>query len=127
MAVDETKNCVDSILTNVNGDKKIIIIDNASPNNSFSILSELFANDNTVDVITTDNNLGFACGNNFGYRYALDKYQPDFIVVMNNDMEILDADFQNGFIKAYNKYRYDILGPDIYPTKKKYHQNPQTR
>ena len=127
MALDETIQCAESILGNVEGEKKIIIADNCSPNGSIANLKERYAETADVDVIGTDSNLGFARGNNFGYKYALSKYDPDFIVVMNNDMEIRQKDFIGQMEQSYREYGFDVLGPDIYSTKKKYHQNPQTR
>lgn len=127
MALDETIQCAESILSNVEGEKKIIIADNCSPNGSIANLKERYAETADVDVIGTDSNLGFARGNNFGYKYALSKYDPDFIVVMNNDMEIRQKDFIGQMEQSYREYGFDVLGPDIYSTKKKYHQNPQTR
>ena len=75
----------------------------------------------------TGENLGFAKGNNFGYAYAVREYSPDFVVVMNNDMEIRQKDFIGQIYRSFEEYRFAVMGPDIYSTKKKYHQNPQTR
>ena len=127
MAADETIKCVDSILENVEGEKQIIVVDNFSPNDSFGVLKEKYEGNEQVDVIQTKKNLGFARGNNFGYRFAAENYSPDFIVVMNNDMEIYQEDFISHIYSSYEKYGYDILGPDVYSTKMDYHQNPQTR
>lgn len=127
MALDETIQCVESILNNVEGEKKIIVADNCSPNGTIADLKDRYAETADVDVIGTDSNLGFAGGNNFGYKYALSKYDPDFIVVMNNDMEIRQKDFIGQMEQSFREYGFDVLGPDIYSTKKKYHQNPQTR
>ncbi len=126
IVVEETKMCVQSI-KEIEGEKKIIIVDNASPNNSINDLHKLYDNDAEIDVIASKKNLGYARGNNLGYKYAVKKYNPDFIVVMNNDMEIKQKDFIEETFKAYDKYKFTILGPDIYSTQKKYHQNPQTR
>ena len=127
MAVDETVVCVESILHNVEGEKRLILVDNASPNGSVKELEEKYGENPLVDVLETGENLGFARGNNFGYRYAVEKYAPSFVVVMNNDMEIRQKDFIKQLEKSYEEHRFAILGPDIYSTKKKYHQNPQTR
>ena len=127
MASDETISCVNSILNNVEGEKKIILVDNASPNGSIKELKQKYDNNDSVDVIGSDENLGFAKGNNLGYKYAVEKYAPEFVVVMNNDMEILQSDFIDGIYRSYYEYNYSIMGPDIYSTKKEYHQNPQTR
>ena len=127
MALDETITCVDSISNNVQGERKIIVVDNASPNGSIKGLLERYKNSPYVDVIGTTKNLGFANGNNYGYKYAVEKYNPDFVVVMNNDMEIKQAEFISQIVKCYEEYKFYIMGPDIYSTKKQYHQNPQTR
>lgn len=126
MVVSETSACVESI-KKIEGDKKIIIVDNASPNGSVKQIRELYGADSTVDIIESSSNLGYARGNNLGYEYAISKYNPDFIVVMNNDMVISQIDFNKKISAAYNEYHFFILGPDIYSTQKKYHQNPQTR
>lgn len=127
MAADETIKCVESILNHVDGNKKIIVVDNCSPNKSYDVLLKKYHHHPDVDVIKTEKNLGFAKGNNVGYCYAIKEYNPEFIVVMNNDMEIVQSDFIKYIYDAYEQYSYDILGPDIYSTKMKYHQNPQTR
>ena len=127
MALEETVVCVESILHNVEGEKRIVVVDNASPNGSVKQLRERYEDEPLVDVIETGKNLGFARGNNFGYRYATTNYAPSFVVVMNNDMEILQKDFIERMEQSYEEHRFAIMGPDIYSTKKKYHQNPQTR
>ena len=127
MALEETIQCVESILNNIEGDKKVIVVDNCSPNNTGADLEKRYAGSGNVDVLQTGKNLGFAKGNNFGYGYAVQNYDPDFVVVMNNDMEIRQQDFISRVEKSWEEHRFAVMGPDIYSTKKKYHQNPQTR
>lgn len=127
MALDETVQCVESILNNIEGEKKVIVVDNCSPNGTLADLRARYETVPDVDVIGTDSNLGFARGNNFGYQYAVSSYDPDFAVVMNNDMEITQRDFIAQMVKSCREYGFAVMGPDIYSTKKKYHQNPQTR
>lgn len=127
MALDETILCVESIRNNIDGEKKVIVVDNCSPNGTLADLQARYKSVPEVDVIGTDRNLGFAKGNNFGYNYAVSKYDPDFTVVMNNDMEIRQKDFILQMEQSYKEYGFAVMGPDIYSTKKKYHQNPQTR
>ena len=126
MALEETVVCVESILNNVEGEKRVIIVDNASPNGSVKDLRDRYGGNPLVDVLETGANLGFARGNNYGYRYAVKNYAPAFAVVMNNDMEIRQHDFIGRMEQSYEEHRFAIMGPDIYSTKKKYHQNPQT-
>ena len=127
MALEETIQCVESILNNIEGDKKVIVVDNCSPNNTGADLEKRYAGSGNVDVLQTGKNLGFAKGNNFGYGYAVQNYDPDFVIVMNNDMEIGQQDFISRMEKSWEEHRFAVMGPDIYSTKKKYHQNPQTR
>ena len=127
MALDETIQCVESILNNIEGEKKVIVVDNCSPNGTLADLQARYETAPDVDVLGTGSNLGFARGNNFGYQYAVQRYAPDFAVVMNNDMEITQSDFIAQMEKSCEEYGFAVMGPDIYSTKKKYHQNPQTR
>ena len=53
------------------------------------------------------------------------KDSPDFIVVMNNDVMIEQADFLERIEASYEKNRFAILGPDVFSTKTRQHQNPQ--
>lgn len=126
IAEDETKQCINSILNNVDGEKKIIVVDNASPNGSGYNLKKFYASDNRIDIILNKNNDGFAQGNNIGYYFAKTNYNPDFIIVMNNDMEIQQREFINEIYNCYNKYKFAVMGPDIYSTKAKKHQNPES-
>ncbi len=123
-ALDETNNCINKIREKVSGDKRIIIVDNCSPNESGRKLGQQYSNSSDVQVILMEENLGFAKGNNIGFKEAK-KDSPDFIVVMNNDVFIEQDDFTERIEKSYKNTQFAILGPDIYSTKIKGHQNPQ--
>ena len=122
-AFDVTINCVQNIEKLSIKEKKIIIVDNDSQND-FQRLLAFFKNDEVIEVVETHSNGGFAKGNNIGYEFSR-KYTPKFIVIMNNDMEILSNDFEDKLETAYKNTDFDVLGPDIYSVKYKYHQNPQ--
>lgn len=66
-------------------DRIILIVDNASPNNSFSILKEEFQEEAKVDIISSGYNGGYAKGNNYGLHYAK-KYNPQYVCIINNDI-----------------------------------------
>ena len=55
----------------------------------------------------------------------MEKFNPDFIVVMNNDVEIIQEDFIERISRIYDKEKYGVLGPDIFSTYVKIHQNPK--
>lgn len=66
-------------------DYGILIVDNNSQNNSFRQIKEVFGDDPRVEVIESNENGGYAKGNNIGLRYAK-KYNPDFVCIINNDV-----------------------------------------
>lgn len=120
---EETIKCIDSIKRNVSTQYRIVIVDNKSPNGSGEKLLRKYYSDRDVEVILSDCNLGFARGNNLGYKEL--RKDCDYIVVMNNDVELTQQDFCELVEKNHEKYHFDILGPDIYSTRGEFHQNPQ--
>ena len=107
----------------MNSNGNIIIVDNASPNNSGKELKTYFDNDSRVEVIFQDKNEGFAKGNNYGYSYVKEKYGANYIVVMNNDVFIEQIDFEDVIKKFMITNNVDVCGPDII-TNSGGHQNP---
>lgn len=126
MAIEYTIECIDSIKNNINYDNQnIVVVDNGSPNNSGYILKDKYKNDTSVNIIISDENLGFAKGNNLGYKYAKEFLNSNYIVVLNNDTVIEQEDFSDKIIELYNQKKYHVLGPDIISTRiKGHHQNP---
>lgn len=122
---DETVAEVMHVINDLSGKSKVVIVDNASPNGSGKKLEELFLNNKNVDVILSDNNTGYAKGNNLGIRYALEKYSPDFIILANNDIEFKQNNFLELLKESFQKKNFDILGPDIFVPETGIHQNPK--
>lgn len=63
----------------------IVIVDNNSPNDSFSVLNEQFKNINNVYTIQNHENSGFAKGNNFGLKW-MNSLLPEYVCIINNDV-----------------------------------------
>lgn len=123
MSFEETIRVVKQV-RKIKGSKKIIIIDNNSPNGSFEILQEEFRMDQDVTLIRNKTNMGFAKGNNVGYLYAKRNFSPDYIIVMNNDIIFENDDLMERLDKSFEKFNFDILGPDIKTVYSGQHQNP---
>ena len=115
-------NCL--LSTFKNEDIQVVIVDNASINDSGKGLCKYFGAYPNVHVILSKENLGFAKGNNLGYRYAVEKLHAEFIVVQNNDVLVTDHRFIEKFVELYRKTDYAVLGPDIYSPHANLHQNP---
>lgn len=117
-----TKDCVQSLLS-LDGDKEIVIVDNASPDGSGTLLKALYSNEDRVNVLLNRINGGFADGNNIGYLFAKKHFHPDCIVVLNNDTLIKDVDFINKIFADEMNSQYHIVAPDVL-TIQGVHQNP---
>lgn len=89
---------------------KIIIIDNASTDNSVSELSRQFPN---YTLIKNKSNLGFAEGNNIGIRYALDS-GADYVFLLNNDTTVAPDVIDNLVAYAKKNPGAGLLNPKIY-------------
>ncbi|MEG2745733.1 MAG: glycosyltransferase [Gordonibacter sp.] len=112
--VELTRSCVESILSNPSSSKPfILIVDNASPNGSGVCLKQDYANNQQVEVLLNKKNLGFAKGNNVGLRYLNETYSPEFIVMLNNDVEIISTDFCQAIKDEYVRSEFAVLGPRI--------------
>ncbi len=79
-----TKNCINSILSNLKEDFKLLIIDNNSNDGSYSLLCKEFPN---ILCKKSKKNGGYAFGHSISVDYAI-KNQFDFIWILNNDLTI---------------------------------------
>lgn len=125
LAEEMTVECVNNILHNFEQELiEIVIVDNASPNGSGNHLLEKYASQKNVTVLLNHKNDGFACGNNVGYSFLREKKNCDYIIVMNNDVLIEQANFLKFIDDIYEKEKFAVLGPDIYCPAWKMRQNP---
>lgn len=112
--IDDTKKCVDSINTMCDGKNyEIVIVDNASKNNSGVELEKTYKDINNIHVIINSENLGFANGNNVGFKYIKENLTPDFIIMCNNDTWLLQNNFLDLIDKEYSISKFSVLGPKI--------------
>lgn len=120
-----TKRCIDSILgLDDTENVQIVVVDNASNDGSGDALINEYKDNEQVDVVIKKESGGFSDGNNTGYIYAIDKYNPDCMVMTNNDVIFEQNDFCQQVIKIYNNTKFDILGPDIVNTYDGKHCSP---
>lgn len=112
-AIGSTIESIESIRQNLGKECSIVVVDNASPDQSGEGLARKYKDENGIYVILNGKNDGFARGNNIGYQYAKEKLHADFIIVMNNDVLIVQKDFLQRITSIYKNKGFDILGPDI--------------
>ena len=89
--------CVNSIRKTYQSKYRIYIVDNASPNESYEKLYELYKNDKNVECILAEANGGFAKGNNLGVKACV-KDGIQYAVITNNDII-----FQEGCLEGLEK------------------------
>ena len=106
----DTKDCLESLQALDNHkDSAIIVVDN----HSLKKEEEQEIREYTEDLILLRDNKGFAKGNNEGCSYAIKKYEPDFLCVINNDIVIEQKDFIKKVEACYKKTKFDMMGPKI--------------
>lgn len=124
--IEDTIECVESILHNVKFEQiNIVIVDNGSPNKTGKLLAEKYQRTENVYCIESKINLGFAKGNNLGFSYAKYELKSDFICLLNNDTIIKQPDFIDKIIAKYQESSFHVMGPDIISTMDGKHQNPE--
>lgn len=106
----DTIDCINSIKKSANP-PHIIVVDNASKDNSTSILKKKFPN---LDLIESSKNIGFSAGNNLGIRKALSS-GSEVVHILNNDTEV----DKNALLNSYNFVhgKDKITGAKIYYAK----------
>lgn len=125
IVIEDTIECVESMLNNIDDNFNIVIVDNGSPNKSGEILRKKYAAQKRVHVILNKDNDGFARGNNVGYRFAKIDLKSNFIVLINNDTVIKQHDFVELVISKYKQVGFHVMGPDVISMIDNGHQNPQ--
>lgn len=114
MTLEYTKKCIESIQNKIDTKKyKIIIVDNASPDKSGSVLANMYESSEYVETILLEKNCGFAQGNNVGIKWACERYQPEFVVVTNNDTELISVNLYSRLCEDYKEKQFSLLGPMI--------------
>lgn len=89
---EKTIECIDSVFETTKCDWKIYLLDNASANESYDVLAEKYGENEKIVLIKSDENLGYAKGNNLCLEYAK-RDGCDYVLISNNDII-----FQNGSI-----------------------------
>ena len=109
------EDCLNSIFNSKYTNYEIIVVDNASKDNSVEILKNKYFK--RVKLIELDENLGFSMANNIGINYAIEN-RFDYVLLLNNDT-IINDDMILTMVKASENGKY-VISPKIY-----YYDNKQ--
>lgn len=126
---EDTVECMNSLLVQTISDSRIVIVDNASENNSVQMIAEecvrlgikfaLLEEGEKIDdeyrvyIVVSKKNGGFSYGNNVGLLFAKRNLKTDNIIFLNNDTVVL-PDFLHKMQQSYlifkEKYKKVALG-----------------
>lgn len=114
-AIDETINCINSIKEKIDTDNySIVVVDNNSLNGTGKKLEKKYKEDPNVTIILNKENLGFARGNNIGFKYLKYELNCNYIVMLNNDVLLLSNDISKQLKKEFKENKFAVMGPKIY-------------
>lgn len=124
---EETAACVESIEHKIDTDDYVIIVvDNASKDDSVERLKSMSEKKLNVELICNYENIGFARGNNVGIRYVNEKYNPKFVVVLNSDTELIQNDLNFKLNQEFLYSDFALLGPMILTANGRCDNSPHT-
>lgn len=104
----DTKECLNSLENIDYKNYEVVIVDNSSVDGSFEKLKNEFRD---YKILRTNENKGYANGNNLGMEYAL-KNGAEYICVLNNDV-VVESNFLSKIIDAMVDKNVGIAGPCI--------------
>lgn len=107
---EDTFACVDSILkSKTTEDYRIVVVDNASPNDSWEQLQILNSNSKVVTIQAKENK-GYCAGNNIGIKYSLENIKSDYIWILNPDTLVKEDCLEKLHAFAAQQNNLGILG-----------------
>ena len=100
---DYLEKCIKSLVTQNYDKKEIVLVDNASIDNSVNLVMKKFP---MVRIIKNKQNVGFPAGMNIGIKAS----KGNYILLMNNDTWI-KKDFLRKLMKFYDENKYEVIAP----------------
>ena len=80
----DIEDCLDSVVNIDYPNFNIIVVDNASSDNTVSLVKKY----KNVQLLAEAENNYFTGGNNIGIQYALDNYNPEMVMILNPDTKV---------------------------------------
>ncbi len=106
--LDLTKSCLRSLFDRTGYPNwQLVVVDNASPDGTASWLREVASHTDRLELVINEENVGFAAGVNCGVRRA----NGDFIVIMNNDVQVTPGWLQRLVRHLRNDQSLGLVGP----------------
>ncbi|AHL75915.1 hypothetical protein CH92_12735 [Stutzerimonas stutzeri] len=110
-AATETISCAESLLTHCSTIDHIVIVDNDSQDGS-ALAFQQWLDEKAyakVTLLCNPENNGYAGGNNYGLRWAMEHLQPTYFWVVNNDTYV-DSDAFSPLLEALQRNNRQFVG-----------------
>ncbi len=125
--LDDTQKCLKSLVKYLRDPAvQLVIVDNGSKTGKLETLAPEYADHPQIHFVYSAENLGFANGNNLGFRYAKEKLNADIIILANNDLVFEQVDFVEVLTRHCEETGFDVAGPKILSLADGKNQNPVT-
>lgn len=113
----ETLECLDSLAAISYPNYDVLVVDNGSTGNDAAALRGRAGG--RIRLLENDRNYGYTGGNNIGIRDCLARSQPDYLLILNNDVTVA-PDFLDRLVEAAEAApAAGVAGPKVY-----YHSEP---
>lgn len=110
--LQDTTECLESLRQITYTSYAVVVVDNGSKGDDVAVLRQKFGD--YICVIENNRNYGFAEGCNIGMQYALASFEPDYILLLNNDT-VVDRGFLSELVSvAESEPSVGIAGPKVY-------------
>jgi len=104
--------CLESLRKTTYKNYKVIVTDAHSSDNSKEVVSKFKG----VEFIDVGHRAAFSENNNFAIKYAKAKYNPNYYLLLNNDVIITDKNWLEKLVETAEKYKAGIVGCQLlYP------------
>jgi hypothetical protein len=114
-AAEVADRCISSLLelTDYPKDRfNVIVVDNGSADSSAEFLKGKYSA--RIELIALEENMGFIKGNNVGIKYIIEKHNPQYILLLNNDTEVMQKDWLRKLVEtAEQDEKIGIVGPKL--------------
>ncbi len=105
------RNCLNSLYKINYKNYKVFLVDDSGIGSIANSIKTSFSN---IYTIINKSNLGFSKSNNVGIRKALKEYSPDYILLLNDDTEIVKKDWLKELVKTFEfDEKIGIVAPAI--------------
>jgi len=101
--------CLKSLYQQTYQNLNIIVVDNASTDNTVSIIKDNYPD---TEVLQQSENLFLTGGNNLGIEYAISHHKSDFVMVLNPDTYAAE-DLVEELLKPFSDDRVGATGPMV--------------